>query len=132
MIYLLDTNAVSRYLSDRPSRIEVRVAELSKSEVATCSIVEAELRFGLAKAGASQKRYARLDGFLQGVWIYDFDSAAAREYGRLRARLEANGEVIGGNDLMIAAIALAHDLTLVTHNMGEFARVTGLRVEDWE
>ena len=51
-------------------------------------------------------------------------------YARIRDHLELRGQIIGGNDLMIAAIALAHDLTVVTHNCGEFNRVPGLRVED--
>jgi tRNA(fMet)-specific endonuclease VapC len=61
-----------------------------------------------------------------------FDDAAAEAYGRLRAELARRGTPIGPNDLMIAAIALAHDLTLVTHNTAEFSRVSGLRLEDWE
>lgn len=61
-----------------------------------------------------------------------FDGNAAAVYGRIRARLEASGTPIGPNDLQIAAIALANDLILVTHNTREFSRVEGLRLEDWE
>ena len=64
--------------------------------------------------------------------VPDFDRDAARIYGSLRADLERAGTMIGPNDLMIASIALAHGLTLVTHNAAEFARVPGLKVEDWE
>ena len=60
-----------------------------------------------------------------------FDSTCVPNYARIRDELERAGQVIGGNDLLIAAIALTHDLTLVTHNSGEFNRVSGLRVEDW-
>ena len=100
--------------------------------MSTCSVVEAELRFGLAKASFSARRIEAVEAFLSLVTILPFDSAAAREYGALRAHLERAGTPIGPNDLMIASIALAHDLTLVTHNVAEFARVPGLRVEDWE
>jgi tRNA(fMet)-specific endonuclease VapC len=68
---------------------------------------------------------------LQGLVRLDFDLDAAREYARIRAGLELGGNVIGSNDLMIAAIAKAHDLIVVTHNVAEFMRVPGLRVEDW-
>jgi len=61
-----------------------------------------------------------------------FDDPAAEQYGWIRAELATRGTPIGPNDLMIAAIALANELTLVTHNVGEFSRVTGLQVEDWQ
>lgn len=61
-----------------------------------------------------------------------FDDLAAERYGELRAHLDAAGTPIGPNDLMIASIALANSLTLVTHNTGEFSRVPGLRLEDWQ
>ena len=62
----------------------------------------------------------------------DFDHRSASVYGRIRANLKSQGTSIGGNDLLIAAIALAHNLTLVTHNTREFARVEGLAINDWE
>ncbi len=61
-----------------------------------------------------------------------FDDAAATVYGRLRHDLERAGGVIGPNDLMIASIALVHNLTLVTHNTAEFRRVAGLQLKDWQ
>ena len=61
-----------------------------------------------------------------------FDDPAAAVYGRVRHELETGGHVIGPNDLMIAAIALVHNLTLVTHNTGEFTRITGLQIADWQ
>ena len=100
--------------------------------MAVCTVVEAELRYGIAKAGNAPRRIADLDAFLVGVTILDFDRPAARIYGYLRAHLERAGTPIGPNDLMIASIALARGLTLVTHNVAEFSRVPGLRVEDWE
>ena len=61
-----------------------------------------------------------------------FSDPVSAGRGRIRARLSALGTPIGPNDLLIAAIAVACDLTLVTHNTGEFGRVEGLRIEDWE
>ncbi|MDZ7696616.1 MAG: PIN domain-containing protein [Deltaproteobacteria bacterium] len=61
-----------------------------------------------------------------------FDDEAARKYGEIRSDLARKGTPIGPNDLMIAAIALAHESVLITHNTREFKRVVGLKVEDWE
>lgn len=61
-----------------------------------------------------------------------FDDASAERYGPICADLAASGKLIGPNDLLIAAIALAHGLTLVTHNTNEFSRVAGLTLEDWQ
>ena len=61
-----------------------------------------------------------------------FDDRCAEEYGQIRADLTAQGKMIGPNDLLIAAVARTFDATLVTHNVREFSRVVGLRVEDWE
>lgn len=73
-----------------------------------------------------------MDRFVARFVNLPFDPPAAKEYGRLRLALERAGTPIGPNDLMIASIALAHGLVLVTHNVPEFARVPGLRIEDWE
>jgi tRNA(fMet)-specific endonuclease VapC len=70
-------------------------------------------------------------GFLSPYASLPFDSAAARHYAAIRHDLERRACIIGNNDLMIAAIALANDLTVITHNVDEFSRVTGLKVEDW-
>jgi tRNA(fMet)-specific endonuclease VapC len=100
--------------------------------VPLCSVVKAELLFGAAKSRASQQTRSRLDRFLQPFESLPFDDRAANQYARIRAQLERHGTPIGPNDLMIAAIALAHDAILVTANSREFARVEGLQWEDWE
>ena len=82
--------------------------------------------------GRAPKVLQRLQAFLGAFQSLPFDDAAAEAYGRLRAELARRGTPIGPNDLMIAAIALVHDLTLVTHNTAEFSRVSDLRFEDWE
>jgi tRNA(fMet)-specific endonuclease VapC len=82
------------------------------------------------------RRVAHVLSSLAAFWAplesLPFDDACAEQYGPIRADLEAAGTPIGANDLMIAAIAKRHDVTLVTHNVDEFIRVPGLRVEDWE
>jgi tRNA(fMet)-specific endonuclease VapC len=83
------------------------------------------------KSQQSAQTLAKLDLFLRAFSSYSFDDQAAEVYGRIRADLAARGTPIGPNDLMIAAIALVNHLTLVTNNTREFARVAGLRLEDW-
>jgi tRNA(fMet)-specific endonuclease VapC len=74
----------------------------------------------------------KLRAFLSGFSSLPFDDRAAEQYGRLRAQLAAQGTPVGPNDLMIGAIAVANNLTLVTHNTREFSRIQGLMIEDWE
>lgn len=102
------------------------------SEIAVCSIVKAELFTGAAKSQFPTRTLARQIAFLARFVSLPFDDAAATVYGSTRAALEKAGTPIGPNDLLIAAIALTHQLTLVTHNTREFARIAGLALEDWE
>ena len=107
------------------------MAALPAAQVAVCSVVEAELWHGAEKYRVQQRRRDELCEFLAPHESLPFDSRCVPHYARIRHHLEQQGQMIGGNDLMIAAIALAHDLTLATHNGGEFRRVPDLRVEDW-
>jgi tRNA(fMet)-specific endonuclease VapC len=131
MRYLLDTNIVIFVLKDRSGKAAIRLAQETPDDVVVCAVVEAELYHGATKYGAPDRRRTALEGFLPPYRSLAFDSVCVRNYARLRDELERAGQTIGGNDLLIAAIALTHDLTLVTHNCGEFDRVSGLRVEDW-
>ena len=132
MTYLLDTNTCIRYLNGRGPNVLRRLQALPPAEVRACAIVEAEMHFGAMKSTDPVNTLAQQRAFLDAFESLPFDDAAAEAYGRLRAELARRGTPIGPNDLMIAAIALAHDLTLVTHNTAEFSRVSGLRLEDWE
>lgn len=123
---------MSRIVGRRPSRVKARYFAARAGDLATCAIVEAELRFGAAKADDPVRQLAAIKVVLDKIPILPFDSLAAREYGNLRLTLARAGTTIGPNDLMIASIALAHNLILVTHNVDEFSRVPGLTVEDWE
>lgn len=132
MTYLLDTNTCIRFLNPRNSAVPAHLAALKPEEVAICQIVKAELYYGAYKSARRDANLALLAKFFSQFVSLPFDDAAAEAYGRLRAGLARKGTPIGPNDLMIAAIALASDLTLVTHNTAEFSRVPGLRLEDWE
>ena len=132
MSYLLDTNVCIRYLNGRSQAIKARLEGTDPSTVLLCSVVKAELLFGVAKSRASEQTRAKLDQFLQPFESLPFDDRAASHYASIRAQLERRGAPIGPNDLMIAAIALAHDTILVTANAREFTKVEDLRWEDWE
>jgi tRNA(fMet)-specific endonuclease VapC len=93
-------------------------------------IVAAELRYGCRKAG-SARLSATIEALLFEVETIPFDEAASRAYADLRTALEARGQPIGGNDMLIAAQALALGCTMVTANSDAFARVDGLEVENW-
>lgn len=132
MRYLLDTNACSAYLNRRPSPIKSRIAVARPGDIVLCDVVKAELLYGAYKSLQVAANLALLERFFRVFVSYPFDGRAADVYGRERARLEAAGTPIGPYDLLIAAIALANDLIVVTHNTREFSRVAGLSFEDWQ
>lgn len=127
---MLDTNICIYAIKQRPPEV---LAALRAQEVAgmgLSSVTVAELAFGVAKSGSARNQRA-LEQFLEPLEIADFDRSAALVYGRLRAALEAAGTPIGPLDTQIAAHALALGVILVSNNQREFARVPGLRLEDW-
>lgn len=132
MKYLLDTNACISYLNNPDSPIRAKLMTLKPSDVVLCSIVEAELYFGVMKSSKQAQNLAKLDFFLKQFTSVAFDGAAAQAFGRIRATLAKSGMLIGPYDLQIAAIAVVHKLTLVSHNVREFSRVSDLLLEDWD
>jgi tRNA(fMet)-specific endonuclease VapC len=132
MAFLLDTNAWIVYLKLPTSKIRTRLQRLQPPHVLLCSVVKAELFHGATKYGNQQRRFAILQQLFAPYASLPFDDAAAAVYGQIRHDLEVLGQVIGPNDLMIAAIAQSNKLTLVTSNTKEFSRVAGLQLEDWQ
>lgn len=132
MRYLLDTNVCVRYLNGRSASVRDRLHSISLEEMAVCSIVKAELFYGAMRSNNPIRTLERQQNFLASFVSLPFDDEVALVCGQIRARLASAGTPIGACDLLIAAIALANNLTLVTHNTGEFGRVDGLQVEDWE
>jgi tRNA(fMet)-specific endonuclease VapC len=130
MRYLLDTNIVSNLVRNPQGRIADRIRAIGEQSICTSIIVAAELRFGITKK-ASPRLSAQVEAVLGVIDTLPFDSPADEIYGSIRTQLELAGTPIGGNDLLIAAQALALDHTLVTDNDQEFSRVTGLRVDNW-
>ncbi|MBI2929191.1 MAG: type II toxin-antitoxin system VapC family toxin [Verrucomicrobia bacterium] len=132
MPYLLDTNACVGYLRGRSVTIRDRMMALPAEEVVLCSVVKAELYYGARKSERPVQNLAVLAVFFERFTSLPFDDPAAEAYGRIRAELEAAGTPIGPNDLLIAAIALSRQVTVVTRNSSEFSRVPGLQCENWE
>jgi tRNA(fMet)-specific endonuclease VapC len=132
MKYLLDTNTCVRYLNGRSQAVFERLDSLSSADVYICSIVKFELRYGALRSDYIEKTLARQEKFLSGFVSLPFDDKAHIHAAQIRADLARAGTPIGPYDLLIAAIALANDVTLVTHNTREFVRVSGLKLEDWE
>ena len=131
MRYLLDTNICIYTMKRHPPEVRARLEGLSIDEVGISSIVLAELQYGIRKSQRRHQNEAALTDFLAFCRVLDWPHQAAAVYGELRAKLERQGRVIGGNDLLIAAHALHLGATLVTNNTQEFARVARLKVENW-
>jgi tRNA(fMet)-specific endonuclease VapC len=132
MKYLLDTNVCIRYLNGQSDGIRQMLEGASSGQVALCSIVRAELLYGALKSARPKSNAERLAHFFRCFPCLPFNEAASEAYAGIRRQLEEAGKPIGPNDLLIAAIAQANQLVLVTHNTGEFGRIKGLALEDWE
>jgi tRNA(fMet)-specific endonuclease VapC len=131
--HLLDTNSCVDHLRRGPaSNITTKLAAAVPGSVVLCSVVVAELLYGAHRSARKAQTLSEVQGFCSNFRSLAFDDLAASEYGWIRAHLAGLGTAIGPNDLLIASIALATGLTLVTHNTSEFSRVPGLKLEDWQ
>ncbi len=127
---LLDTNICIYIINAKPASVLARFQRYRMGDIGLCSVVAAELAFGVAKSGSARNRQA-LEMFLAPLTVLPFDAAAVWAYGELRADLERRGTPIGSLDTLIAAHALSQQATLVTNNTREFAKVPGLQLDDW-
>ena len=132
MIFLPDTNACITLLRQRNDRLTARWKSVKATDIVLCSIVVYELRYGAQRSSDPAAEHAKLDLFFGPFTSLPFDDLCARRCAEIRAHLAAVGTIIGPHDLQIAATALQHELTLVTHNVREFSRVNGLVLDDWE
>lgn len=130
MRYVLDTNTCIYALNLR-GRVVERMRERVPSEFAVTIVTLAELWFGAQKSVRRAAVRREIDGFLEPFEVLPFDREAAETYAQVRFALERVGRPIGERDLLIASIALARGMTVVTHNLSEFTRVPGLKTEDW-
>jgi|UniRef100_UPI004049E849 tRNA(fMet)-specific endonuclease VapC len=127
---MLDTNICIYIINAKPPTVLQRFRDYRMGEVGVCTVVAAELAFGVAKSGSARNRHA-LELFLAPLTLMPFDEAAVWAYGTLRSELERQGKQIGALDTMIGAHALSQQATLVTNNTSEFARIPGLRLDNW-
>ena len=130
-MYLLDTNACIRILNQSSKNLVERFRRQEPSAICLSSTVKAELLLGARHSSRVAENLDLLRRFFAPFLSIPFDDLCADHYGMIRASLADAGTPIGPNDLLIAATARAHDLTLVTSHTGEFSRVAGLRLEDW-
>lgn len=127
---LLDTNICIYIINAKPSAVLARFHQYRLGDIGLCSVVAAELAYGVAKSGSARNRQA-LEMFLSPLRILPFDAQAIWTYGDLRADLERCGTSIGSLDTMIAAHALSQHAMLVTNNTREFSKVPGLQLDNW-
>lgn len=128
--YLLDTNILSDLVRRPQGSVANKIQTVGETSICTSIIVAAELRFGAAKSGSTQLT-DRVDIILSALEILPFEPPADRHYADIRQQLTRRGEIIGPNDLLIAAHARSQNLTVITANTREFLRVPELGVENW-
>lgn len=131
MKYLLDTNICIYLIKGNDEKLIKKFIKRSPIDFAISSITLSELWYGVYKSKKQKENKAALTSFLQPFEVIYFDDKAAEIYGLIRSKLESDGNLIGSMDLLIAAIALANNLILLTNNEREFKRVPKLKVENW-
>lgn len=131
MQYLLDTNIISFWMKGKCPGISDKLKEVPAQEIGIPAIVYGELLYGLYQSTNKNKLDALIESFAAAFRIVPYEEKAARKYGEIRARLKSQGTLIGSNDMLIAAVALAENAVLVTNNTKEFSRIEGLKIEDW-
>jgi len=129
--YLLDTNICIYIQRNKPAEVLARFRKLRQGEAAISAITHGELLFGAMKSRQRERILVDIAELVLWVPALVLPETASFRYAMLRAEVEGAGKPIGGNDLWIAAHALASELTLVTNNEREFKRVPGLRVQNW-
>ena len=131
MKYMLDTNICIYIIKGKPKKVIDKFCTLNIGDVCISSITLAELEYGVEKSDYKERNKLALTGFLSSIEILPFSDQAAAEYGKIRANLERQGNIIGAYDLMIGAHALSENITLVTNDTKEFNRIENLSLENW-
>ena len=131
MKYYLDTNIIIYALNGKYPAIRPHFEQVPAMAIVLPSVALAEIEYGARKSRDYEKTIQLYRKFMHPFDVAPFTRHAAECYGRIRADLEAKGQIIGTNDLLIAATVMAENGVLVTHNTQEFSRISGLAVEDW-
>lgn len=130
-MYFLDTNTCIYFLNGKYESVRARLLETPPGEVAIPAVVQAELLFAASRSRNWLENTKKVEQFLEPFDVVPFSGPVAYEYANIRLEMERSGNVIGPNDLMIAAIARFHNAVLITHNIREFSRVPNLQTRDW-
>ncbi len=128
--YLLDTNIVIYVLKRRPKEV-LEIFNRNASRMAISSITLSELIYEAEKSSNVDKNLEAIEEFVSHLDVLPYDTKASQHYGQIKAALEKRGEIIGENDIHIAAHAISQGLILVTNNLREFKRVPNLALENW-
>ena len=131
MKYLLDTNICIYMIKNNPPEVRKHFQDVTPGDVYVSSVTVAELQYGVEKSNAKEKNALALEAFLLPLVIVPFDLDSALVYGKIRTVLERQGTPTGSMDMLIASQAIAHNFTLVTHNLKEFQRIPNLKCETW-
>jgi tRNA(fMet)-specific endonuclease VapC len=128
--YLLDTNIVIYVLKRRPKEV-LDIFNANASRMAISSITLSELMYGAEKSLNTDKNLEAVEEFVSHLEVLPYDAKASQHYGQIKAALEKKGQIIGENDIHIAAHAISHGLILVSNNVREFKRTPNLAIENW-
>ncbi len=129
--YMLDTNIIAYAINKSSPEVISNLLKHNPEEICISAITMAELEYGIMHSSKPERNRAALMMFLAEISVVSFDSNAAYDYGVIRQDLQNKGQLIGANDMLIAAQARSLGVTLVTHNVREFSRVENLKYEDW-
>ena len=130
-MYFIDSNTCIYFMNGKFSSVREKFLSVSPKEIKISSVVKGELLLGAFKSQTREKTTEKVEKFLKPFEIVNFTGKMAYSYAEIRKDLELAGTPIGANDLLIAATVLHEKGTLITHNANEFARVNGLKIEDW-
>jgi tRNA(fMet)-specific endonuclease VapC len=130
-LYMLDTDTCSYVIRERPIGVLERFRKLSMDQVCISAVTYGELIYGVERSSSKRINRPIVDDFVQHLDIIEWGKQAAERYGKVRAELETGGTPIGAMDMMIAAHAKSIKAALVTNNRKHFAKVKGLRIENW-
>ena len=131
MKYLLDTNTCMYIMNRQPMAARDAFARVKPDEVGISTVTLSELWYGVENSSRRDQNEILLHMFTASLIIAQYDDMAAEQYGLIRTHLKKTGSMIGEMDLLIAAHAKALDVALVTNNLREFRRVSGLKLENW-
>ena len=130
-MFFIDTNTCIYFMNGKFPSVREKFLSVSPKEIKISSVVKGELLLGAFKSRTREKTTEKVERFLKPFEIVDFTDKMSYDYADIRKDLEFVGTPIGANDLLIAAAVLYEKATLITHNVDEFSRINGLKIEDW-